>query len=105
MRKVIVLLLLISSIALLAQELNELSILSKAVKTNDIVSSSIKDVNNRKASCIIFLTDLEADMDFRPNIELVKLISKPGRHEVYVQPGERVIEGECKKYCVNFQSK
>jgi len=92
MRKIIVLLFLILSISLLAQELNELSIVGKAEKTNDIVSSSIKDVNNRKASCIIFLTDLEVDMDFRPNIELVKLISNAGRFEVYVQPGERVIE-------------
>ena len=92
MKKVVVLLFIIFSISLLAQELNELSIVGKAVKTNDIVSSSIKDVNNRKASCIIFLTDLDVDMDFKPNIELVKLISKAGRHEVYVQPGERVIE-------------
>jgi hypothetical protein len=92
MRKSIVILFFILSISLLAQELNELSIFGKAAKTNDIVSSSIKDVNNRKASCIIFLTDLDVDMDFKPNIELVKLISKPGRHEVYVQPSERVIE-------------
>ncbi|NQT64953.1 MAG: PEGA domain-containing protein [FCB group bacterium] len=92
MRKVFVLLFAILCISLLAQELNELSIVGKAVKTNDIVSSSIKDVNNRKASCIIFLTDLDVDMDFKPNIELVKLISNTGRHEVYVQPGERVIE-------------
>jgi len=92
MRKIVVLFLLILSISLLAQELNELSIVGKAVETNDIVSSSIKDVNNRKAACIIFLTDLDVDMDFKPNIELVKLISKAGRHEVYVQPGERIIE-------------
>jgi hypothetical protein len=92
MGKVIALLLVILCISLIAQELNELSIVGKAVKINDIVSSSIKDVNNRKASCIIFLTDLDVDMDFKPNIELVKLISKAGRHEVYVQPGERVIE-------------
>jgi len=92
MRKMSLLLLLILSISLLAQELDELSIIGKALKTNDIVSSSIKDVNNRKASCIIFLTDLEVDMDFKPNIELVKLISNAGKHEVYVQPGERVIE-------------
>lgn len=92
MRKVVVLFFSILCISLFAQELNELTIFGKAVKTNDIVSSSIKDVNNRKASCIIFLTDLEVDMDFKPNIELVKLISKAGRHEVYVQPGERVIE-------------
>ncbi len=80
------------SISLAAQELNELSIVGKAEKTSDIVPASIKDANNRKAACIVFLTDLEVDMDFRPNIELVKLISKAGRHEVYVQPGERVIE-------------
>ncbi len=92
MRKFVSLLLLMLSISLLAQELNELSIIGKAEKTNDIVSSYIKDVNSRKAACIIFLTDLDVDMDFRPNIELVKLISKTGRHEVYVQPGERVIE-------------
>lgn len=92
MRKLVLLLLLILSISSFAQELNELSIIGKAEKTNDIVPSSIKDANNRKAACIVFLTDLEVDMDFRPNIELVKLISKAGRHEVYVQPGERVIE-------------
>ncbi|MCK4311488.1 MAG: PEGA domain-containing protein [Candidatus Cloacimonetes bacterium] len=92
MRKIVLLLLLIVSISLVAQELNELSIVGKADKTNDIVPASIKDANNRKAACIVFLTDLEVDMDFRPNIELVKLISKAGRHEVYVQPGERVIE-------------
>ena len=92
MRKMVLLLLLFFSISLLAKELNELSIIGNAQRTNDIVSSSIKDVNNRKASCIIFLTDLEVDMDFKPNIELVKMISKAGRYEVYVQPGERVIE-------------
>ena len=92
MRKIVLLLLLIVSTSLVAQELNELSIIGKAEKTNDIIPTSIKDANNRKAACIVFLTDLDIDMDFRPNIELVKLISKAGRYEVYVQPGERVIE-------------
>ena len=92
MKKIIIGFLLILCISLIAKDMNKLSIVGKAEKINDIVPASIKDANNRKAACIVFLTDLEVDMDFRPNIELVKLISKPGRHEIYVQPGERLIE-------------
>jgi len=76
-----------------AQEtLREMRIVGKAKKSDEIVPVSIKDVNGKRAACIIFLTDLETAMEFKPNVQLVKYITKPGRHEIYVQPGERAIE-------------
>ncbi|MDD3051413.1 MAG: PEGA domain-containing protein [Candidatus Cloacimonetes bacterium] len=92
-RTITIVLLLMLILPLICQDkLMEMKIVGKAKKTSEIIPASIKDVNNRKAACIIFLTDLEVEMEFKPNVELVKYIAKPGRHEVYVQPNERMIE-------------
>ena len=93
MKKILILtFMILMSNLLFAEGLNKLSVIGKAKKSSAIISASKVDANNRKAACIVFLTDLDVDMDFVPNIELIDLISKTGRHEVYVQPAERVIE-------------
>ncbi len=93
MRKTTIIIFIIFIFSMLcSEELNKLTVVGKAKLVQDIIPASIKDANNRRAACIVFLTDLTVDMDFRPNIELVKLVSKAGRYEVFVQPRERVIE-------------
>lgn len=73
-------------------ELNQLRIIGQAEKTADIVPVRYQTVNRERAACIIFVTDLNVDLDFRPRVELVALVEPaPGEFLVYVAPGERVI--------------
>jgi formylglycine-generating enzyme len=87
-----VFLIVLITIALTA-ELNQLRIVGQAEKTQDIVPARYETVNREKAACIIFVTDLAVDLDFRPRIALVGLANPaPGQFHVYVDPSERVID-------------
>ena len=84
------------SISILAgQELNQLSIVGKAIRaTGEIVPGDKLDANKNQAALVSFITDLDVDMDFRPWNGAVGKITNPamGRWNVYVSPGERAID-------------
>lgn len=76
----------------LVAEINQMRIVGQAEKTADIVPARYQTVNRERAACIIFTTDLDVDIDFRPRVELVALVEPgPGEYLVYVAPNERVI--------------
>jgi TonB family protein len=96
MSKIVVLLAvlyIISSISMLSAELNQLRIVGQAEQASDIIPARYETVNRERAACIIFLTDLAVDLDFRPRIDLVGLANPAsGQFHVYVDPLERVID-------------
>jgi hypothetical protein len=93
-KRVWVLIILLLSSILAAQEMNELKIIGKAtLMSGDIIDPSIIDANRERAALITFITDLEIDMAFKPALGLVRPAGnpQPGRWEVFVSPGERYI--------------
>ncbi len=93
MKKVLFLLLVFSIVLSLNAELNRLRIVGQAEhRPNAIVQARYQTVNRERAACLIFVTDLDVDLDFRPRVELVALTNPaPGQHHVYVAPDERVV--------------
>ena len=76
-------------------ELNTLSIVGKATQpAGEIVPGDKLDANLKQAALVSFITDLDVDMDFKPWNGAVGKITNPamGRWNVYVSPGERVID-------------
>lgn len=92
MRHTLLILILLISLSL-AAELNRMRIIGVAERQlNAIVPVHYQTVNRERAACIIFVTDLAVDLDFRPRVELVALTNPAsGQHNVYVAPGERAI--------------
>ncbi len=82
-------------------EMNQLRIEGKAKFQDGImISKDIVDKNMEQAALIVFLTDLDVDIVFRPSNGLVRpvLDRTPGRYEVFVSPGERYITVNATKY-------
>ncbi len=77
----------------LSAELNQLRTVGEAeFRPNAIVQARYQTVNRDRAACLIFVTDLPTDLDFRPRVELVALTNPaPGQYHVYVAPDERVV--------------
>ncbi len=76
-------------------EMNSLSIVGKAMQpAGEIVPGDKLDANLKQAALVSFITDLDVDMDFKPWNGAVGKITNPamGRWNVYVSPGERVID-------------
>jgi len=76
-------------------EMNSLSIVGKATRpAGEIVPGDKLDANLKQAALVSFITDLDVDMDFKPWNGAVGKITNPamGRWNVYVSPGERVID-------------
>ena len=93
MRKYLIILF-IAFISVLNCQLNQLRIEGKAeLQSGIILSKGIQDKNMEQAALIVFLTDLDVDMVFRPANGLVRAVDSknPGRFEVYVSPRERYI--------------
>ncbi len=68
-------------------------IVGQAERTTDIVSAEYQTVNRERAACIIIVTDLDVELDFRPNGQLVAAVQEaPGQWNVYVSPFERRID-------------
>jgi len=93
MKKLIILLIFSISITIIFADLNKLRIVDKAEQTNDIVPARYQTVNRERAACIIFITDLEVDLDFRPRLDLIALTNPAaGQFHVYIDPNERAID-------------
>ncbi|MFO7896549.1 MAG: PEGA domain-containing protein, partial [Candidatus Cloacimonadales bacterium] len=84
----------------LAAQLNQMQIVGTAEKTNNIVPAQYRTVNGERAACLIFTTDLDGDLDFKPNNELVAQVQQgAGEIGVYVQPDERVLRA----YAIGYE--
>lgn len=93
MKKGLLLLIFLALSFSLNAELNRLRIVGQAeFRPNAIVQAQYQTVNRERAACLIFITDLDVDLDFRPRVELVAWTNPaPGQYHVYVAPDERVV--------------
>ncbi len=93
MRKLLILLFIVL-VASLAGEMNQLRIEGRATTPKGVfIAKDLVDKNLEQAALIIFLSDIDTDLAFRPSNGLVRKVDKstPGRYEVYVSPSEKRI--------------
>ncbi len=80
------------SLSLMAQEMNEMVILKQAERrTDQIIDQSHKDANRMICAGILIITDLDG-LTFQSNMGVVGMDYNPGRYMVFVSEGERVLD-------------
>lgn len=74
-----------------AQQMNKMSVVSKAeYLPNEIISTDNRDTNGEVIAGIKILSDLEG-LSFESYNGIIKVVNKPGEDFLYLSPGERVI--------------